>query len=264
MEIKDVSEKTRKEILEYIGGSASPWTAGGIAAFQIFDRQTGKKGSYPHGQAPCHNSVQHMSYEGIVVNAMKPAVSKKHKEFVLWVAQGSPYSYAVLNKDNEEQLLTRGMVIDVALCGRGGALWLCKAIRNLSEIPHVATVWKQLVDFGVDPLWAFVGGSILNAKGQPQSSTVHGGAFHYQKPKVLFDFVEILKKGEKNPTSNSALQHVTDRKTGYFEVVPNWGCLGYTTKRVPDGWGGYSEEKIPTNVGEYAQKIMQIAKEGKL
>ncbi len=263
MNIDDVDPTVDKEVRKYLSVAGTRWVRG-IAAYGIWRTKPlqGQKsayyGGYGTGAAPCHHYLRdiYSDVDFIMVAAMKAVVSKEHEDFVLWVCQQSPYAYAVLNRDNSDELLNNGMVIDGRLCGKGGALWLCKALRSLSERPDKAKNWKKLVDVGVEPLLAFCGASMLRADGGPETMGHHCSLFPYRGPKAVKTHLDHLRKGEKNTTQQAAMPSDYTTK--------DWGSMLGTPVQKPDGWGGYIQELEQAGPEEYAALLIKIDKDGKL
>jgi hypothetical protein len=79
----------------------------------------------------------------------------------LWLAQESPYSQYILNRDDKESLLNGGMILYCSYSGTDGLtdaqmLWICKVLRYAVEGSASIDAWKALYDGGVDPLLAIL------------------------------------------------------------------------------------------------------------
>lgn len=253
MKLENVSPAAEKKILAFLESGCVSWKSGNCA-YQLFNRETGTTEGYVDGGG-CHYYVENARHEGIVVNAMRPSLGETYRDLLLWIARESPYAYAVLNRDNEEEILNKGMVIDLALCGRGGALWLCKATRACVELKYVGDRFNVLLAEGVPPMWALAGAGIFDSRGTPVRYCQHGGLFCYGSPEALYKYVKEL--GPKNTTSIVAFKNRND-------IGEIWCTLNGKTERKPDGWGGYIEVAVTSGIGAYAELLKKIAKEGKL
>lgn len=247
----EISEKAQEEIQKWVKAYPEEWK-GGVCAFVLIDRETGAisdGSSIKHG--PCHYGIRCTTPRHIVVNAHKPTSQGAFREFTLWVARESPFAHGVLNKDNDDELFNHASVMDGGLVGKGGVLWLCKAWRHTHEEPWKLERWDMLRSEGLDGLQAFVGMDILNMEGKPHPGTTHCSLFGYEQPEALRKSYDRIKNAKSIDTFD-ACSFLWTRNRAY------WGSLKTKSKKVPDGWGGFTEVQIPCCAKEYAAALKEI------
>jgi hypothetical protein len=250
----EISEKAQKAIQEAVNAYPKAWNYH-VCAFVILNRKTGENVGGTKTGTVCHADVTYRAAdEAIVVNGHKAAWSTKNNiDYLRWCVLEAPFTHGILNRDNEKQLLGQASVIDTAIVGKGGALWLCKALRHFMEDTHKPKVWSKLRDQGLTGLQAFIGCDILTEEGGPSFGNTHVSLFSYSDPSKLREFYDELMKIEKNDTNNA-------NRGGYAygKKMENWGSLAGKVEKKPDGWGGFTEVKRPCDVKEYAAKLKEI------
>jgi len=247
--VTEISEKAQKKVQKAVEEYPKIWTHG-ICALQMFDRKSGEESGGGKTGYMCHAPLNHpVRNDLIVVNAHKYEWHQSNPEYLKWVARESPFSHGVLNKDNEKELFEHASVFDMETIGKGGCLWLGKAFRYFVEDTWKPGYWDKLREAGLDGLQAFIGASILDQEGAPMGYS-HVNLVGYQNPKDLRATYDRLKKIKDLKT--------TDAGIGMYAKYKNWGGLGFTVVRKPDGWGGYIEVKKPCDAKEYAEKLREI------
>jgi hypothetical protein len=251
----DLTPEVREKLQEILDTCPKSWrpTSNTPSYFGIYDKKKGEPQGKALGGSACHAALSYYCRNecSVVINGHHPGFMGTYPELTLWIARESPYSRAVLNKDNTDEILNRGSLIDVEEVGVGGALWLCKAWRHTIEDSWKPGFWNQLRAEGLDGLQAFIGADILDDGGLPYHGTTHVALFGYCNPTALRGFYEEIKKGEKNPTSQAARQkHEPNRF--------NWGSLAGKKVKMADGWGGFTEVQKPGDAKIYAQALKEI------
>lgn len=248
-------EATQKAVEEAVASYPAAWRSC-VCAFSLIKRATGDNIDR-YGEkngAVCHAGVGRLTEPTIVVNAHKRRWADKSQDFLLWVARESPFSHGILNRDNDKEILGKASVIDTELVGKGGALWLCKALRHFEEDVWKLDTWTKLREGGLNGLQAFIGSDILSKEGKPAGGNTHVSLYCYSSPKELRKFYdEVLKMG-KNTTNNA-------NRGGYdygANKEINWGSLAGKKERKPDGWGGFTEIDMPCPPEEYIAKLKEI------
>jgi hypothetical protein len=252
----NISAKAQEEIQKAVEAYPKKWTHG-ICAFGLFDPEKGIAAGCRNASSGdvCHASLVPWGGAGgfkdvIVVNAHKNTWQKDHPEYLLWAATDNPFKHGVLNRDNKDEILNHATVIDTREVGRGGALWVCKAIRHFTEDKWVIPTWEKLREYGLTGLQAFIGADILDSGGNPKPGATHTGLFGYNTPQKLRTvYDEILGIGK--------IENHTAVRTGVFNT-PSWGSLKGKTVKKPDGWGGFIEKQVPGDAKDYAQALKEI------
>lgn len=254
--ILPISQQARDKISEVISLYPKAWINPAPerpCAYSTVDRVTGsweRKGH--HKGSACHSGLWGVGFSEIVVNGHKDTVQGQFPEFIKWVANEAPFSNAVLNKDNDKEIVNQGAVIDTSLVGKGGVLWLCKAFRYAFEEPDCVRHWYSLRDGGLeDGLQAFIGASIVNKEGLPRPVRTHCSLFSYDTPeniKSFYDKVLTWKNEDSREVSMINLKYAAD----------NWGSLAFKEVSVSDGWGGFTVKKVPSDPKEYIEKLRTI------
>jgi hypothetical protein len=251
---KPISDVAKKKIDAAVAGYPERWLTG-VCAFQLIDRDTGELSDHSDTTSgPCHGGVNSAQETEILVNAHSPKKQGAYPEFSLWVARESPFAHGVLNKANDDEILRHAGVIDVEIVGKGGALWLCKAWRTTVEVPFKVKMWETLRKQGLNDFQAFIGATILLDTGQPQRTLGHSDLFAYVSPQKLRQYHDEILSVKKIPTSAAARYNWQEDYT----YKDTWGSMGYKTEKKPDGWGGFTEKKVPCDAKEYAAKLKEI------
>lgn len=260
--MQPVSEDVLKKIHKVLE-EEYPWSpdASWPSYFGTVDRETGKVRAAISINV-CHASVRRYTDDVIMINVHHPGFQGAYPEYTKWLAKEGPFSHGVLNKDNDAQILGKGIAIDVAAVGKGGALWLAKAMRYPIEAKWTPPLWLKLREQGLTGLEAFIGAAILDAEGKPKKQRGHCGVFAYGTPKELFDwYQEFSQPNLKNDTNNpsrpedgSSIRSYEDRK------IDCWGSVAFIEEKKSDGWGGYTVVKRPADPKDYCDKLKTIFK----
>src|SRR5690348_5002763 len=220
------------------------------------DLPEGAKLRSPSTGSVCHASLvpwgadPKKQKDVIVVNANNDRWQRDHKDFLLWAACESPFSHGVLNRKNKDEILNHATVLDTREIGRGGALWVCKAIRHFKEDTHVPKTWDLLMEHGLTGLQAFIGADILDSTGKPRPGQSHTGLFGYGTPSQLRKIYDEMLGIKEIRNSNA-------HRGGNFGAA-QWGSLKSRKVRKPDGWGGFTERDVPCDVKEYVAQLKEI------
>lgn len=254
MKMKDLPEALVKD---FENNFPDMWIGGGIAAGKLY-RNNGNLVT-THNGAACHIWVPNVLEDGFVINCATKHRSALNDEFVQWVCNGTPFSHGVVNR-HEESIITKGQIIDVSAVGRGGALWLCKAIRLCVEENWRLKRWKELKDAGVKPFLAFVLTSSFDSTGKANLTTTHPTLFLLSRDEKCFRKMmdEVLKGDRKEPISQGLIgvfDKSFSRKDWDNVTVGRWLSLDKKTVRVPDGWGGFIEKKVSITSDEFMKQI---------
>jgi hypothetical protein len=252
----EISEKALKTIEARVKSYPAHWSHG-VCALAIISREKGTETGPTTGYI-CHAPLNNIQDKGqIVVNAHKDKWQNLDggSDYMRWVARESPFSHGVINKDNDKEILNHASVIDTELVGNGGALWLGKAFRYFVEDTWKPGTWAKLRNEGLDGFQAFIGASILDANGDPMTYS-HVTLFGYTNPLTLRKVYDEMRTIGKIKGSNASCC------TGYGRGVPDvkhkWGSLKGKARRIPDGWGGYTEKMETGGVKEYAAQLKEI------
>lgn len=248
-----MTDEALKKAQELLAEYPDKWRSG-VACFNAVNKKTSVEAgkTYCNGAA-CHGGLTRIVPGHYVINAHKPNNQGKYPEFTKWVCQTSPFSHGIVNKDNEKEILSQGIIIDGDEVGSAGALWLCKALRYTVEDTFRIPVWSTLREAGLDPLQAFIGCSILDSTGAPQQGRTHCGLFRYDTPNNLYSFYQELLKEKKREGAGASRPDDWNYWTG-----KNWGNLGYKIVKKSDGWGGFTEVKEPADPTEFVEKLKMI------
>lgn len=250
----DVQEQISKAVYEY----PDLWK-GQVCAFQVIPLKKDVKVTRRDAASGdvCHAAVnQCPSQDVVVVNAHKSHWQNVNREFLLWATKESPFCHGVVNKDNDDELLNHAAVLDFNLIGKGGTLWVCKAVRHFEEDTFKLDFWNRLREQGLDGFQAFVGADILDPTGGARVGNTHVSLFHYTKPTQLRKWYDEIKNIGKIDTAVAS-------RGGYLYFdnpaeCPVWGSLKGKTEKVADGWGGFTEVVRPCDAKEYAMKLKEI------
>jgi hypothetical protein len=251
------TDKALESAHEVVMGYPKNWTGSRVCAYDAVDRTTGAREAVRYGRRNAHGDVCHAGltyYEKknvLVINAHKAEWQDTNPEYLKWCVTEAPYTHGVLNKDNLDELLGHGSIIDMGEIGQAGTLWICKAVRHFTEDTWVPETWEKLREQGLTGLQAFIGADILDAAGSPKGIT-HTGLIGYSTPanlRKVYDTLIHAKHKEGNQASHAF---------GYGAVGKVWGSLTGKTVRKPDGWGGYTEVKKPCDAKEYAAQLKEI------
>lgn len=261
MDVAPISEEAWKTIQERVEGFPGGWRPSSCTpcAFGFVDRRNGAA-SGPWSGAACHASLAYgirdvPNPKGgmIVVNSLQPSWGIKNPDLLFWLAREAPFSNGILNSDKDYEILNHAVVIDIAQTGQAGALWLCKAFRHFAEDTWKLDTWSLLREEGLTGLQAFIGADILTKEGNPNAHGSHVSLFCYGSPEGLRkDYDEIRSKTYL--AGNQAARGFG----GYYEGVKYWGGLKHKKRKIPDGWGGFTEVSSPCSVKEYASQLKEI------
>lgn len=238
-----------------VEGYPKKWTHG-ICAYTAILRDTGDEAKVRYDRGNANGDVCHagLSYydvnDPIVVNAHKKEWHKKNPEYVLWACKETPFAHAVINRDNDEQLLKHACAMDAGEMGLGGVLWMCKVIRHFTEDTHVPGFWDKLRNCGLDGLQAFIGADILDAAGGARHGCTHTSLFGYGTPKELRETYDKIR-------NTTQIDHMRVAKSHGYEGR-TWGSLKGKKVKKPDGWGGFIEKDAPCDPKEYAALLKEI------
>jgi hypothetical protein len=257
-------EKLPQKVLDAIKSYPAQWT-GGICAYAYVSRD-GQHTLYDDNHA-CHAGLSILSgnhwvkddkyLNSYVILACSDKYQGKHPEFVKWVCRESPYAYGVLNADNEDEILNHGVVVDSELVGQRGCLWLGKALRYCREDTWRPGLWETFVANGLDGLAAFIGCSMLTEAGRPSGGT-HNSLFVYRTPKEIHDWYKKFSKPAEKADDSDAAQ---GRMHG---AAPSWGELGFKIEKKSDGWGGFTEKRVPADPKNFCEVLDRICKKGEV
>lgn len=251
----DKTKEALEEAYKLLEGYPAKWTHG-VACWLSVSKETGKlRGTYGISGAACHNGVTGSSPKSYIINVHKPAYQGKYPDFTKWVCRESPFAHGIVNKDNEEQILNQGIIIDGDAVGRGGVLWLCKALRYTVEDTFRIKMWQQFIDGGLDGLQAFIGCSILTSTGGVQTLATHCGLFRYDHPNNIYAFYQELLKEKKRDNDDATRPAKYSNWSGQ-----DWGTLKFKKVKKPDGWGGFIEKEEPADPEEFINKLKMIFK----
>lgn len=249
--MKELSEAVKKKVEASVRSYPARWT-GGVCAFEIF-RKDGRDLDQAWWSSPnngaCHAGITSVDKPCIVVNGHKATWKKENPEFLLWCVRESPFSHGVINRENEDEILNHASVFDTEIIGKGGALWVCKAIRHFREDTWKLKTWNQLREYGLNGFQAFIGADILGPDGKPSGRT-HVGLFGYNSPTKLREVYDEIRGLDKITTNHAAREGKWD--------TPLWGSLAGKKEKKADGWGGYIEIDVPCDAKEYAAKLKEI------
>lgn len=252
----EISDKAREEIQKAVLRYPNHWTSDRhpyFCAFGVINKETGEWRLNPTKGSACHAALHTVALgPSVVVNAHDPDYQGKHPEFVLWACRESPFAHGVLNKDNEDELLNHASVFDAEEIGRGGCLWLGKALRYCVEDTFRLPFWYKLREQGLDGFQAFVGCSIIDEAGRPLNWTSHNSLFSYGSPESLRENYDEIKNIRRINDSIAARQ---GKNVG---GLVNWGSLKSKKEKRSDGWGGFTEVEVPCDAKEYASKLREI------
>jgi hypothetical protein len=249
-----LSPEVEKAVAEAVKSYPAKWT-GGVCGFTVIDKKNGSiNRNSSRSNGACHAGITYLNDKDgyIVVNSHKAAWQKKNKDFLLWCAQGTPFAEGVLNRDDEKELLNHAMVLDTSIIGKGGVLWVCKAVRHFVEDIHKLDTWTKLRENGLDELQAFIGADILTSTGDPNYANTHVSLFRYTSPTNLrkdYDEVRNLKRIDSAQANRGGY-------TGGERV--NWGTMSFMTLKKKDGWGGFTEIRKPADPKDYVAKLKEI------
>lgn len=251
------SDKALESAHKVVMGYPKNWTGRLVCAYDAVDRETGQPIHVKYGRGNAKGDVCHagLSYfdkkDALVINAHRDDWQKKHPEYLKWCITEAPYTHGVLNKDDLDEVLGHGAILDMGEIGQAGVLWVCKAVRHFTEDVYVPETWENLREQGLTGLQAFIGADILDITGVPKCLT-HTGLVSYSTPANLRKVYDELRTA-KCKEGNQAAQGF-----GYGGVGKVWGSLAGKTVRKPDGWGGYTEVKKPCGAKEYAAQLKEI------
>lgn len=198
------------------------------------------EGAEPFLAMTCHSKVR----------AKYAACTPEACDFLVrWMANESPFSEFILNRDDDKSLTEGGVIL---LCGPGGlnlqqAMWVFKVLRFVTEGANAPDTFMKLVQGGVDGMLAvYVASHIRSLKGAtfgytgPYGHMSVVGSGGYNEADVIGMFQRNL-----NPTpNNTASVFIMDKdkipprfnvpKT--YEPIVRDFCKPF---QKPDGWGGF-------------------------
>lgn len=264
----EISEKAQKVLDDLLKTAPDKWERR-ICAGACVNRKTGELSGYGQGASLvgdiCHYWTSGAGDTEIVFNTTKNIESEVQRAFAEWVVQDSPFAHGVLNRDNLDQIYHGGMVIDCSIVGEGGAFWLCKAMRYIYENSYRVDMFGRLIAKGVPPKAAFFVCSSYGTYGGQDKVAISQDHVLVQTniTKELFikayrvDKVVEPVRGRETATALGA-----GPLTGCQE---NWlGFGGTRVERTPDGWGGFTEKKVPANEKESIINLLAFLKENGL
>lgn len=247
-----MDEKLKKIVQDLVDSYPAAWTHS-ICAYDAYTKDGAKnfnRGS-KNGDV-CHAGLNYLQEPSIVVNAHRPDWYKKNPEFAKWVITDCPFSHGVLNRENDREWQNHAAVLDTELIGKGGALWVCKAMRHFVEDTHKPAIWDKLRNEGLDGLQAFIGADIIDMHGNPLLNNTHVSLFRYDTPSNLRKWYDAIRKKDKITSSDA-------NQGGYvYYDGKTWGALGFKIERKKDGWGGFIEKQVPCEAKEFAAKLKEI------
>jgi hypothetical protein len=250
-----LSPRTEAAVKAAVAAYPERWTHG-ICAFTMYDPELGDDANVRNAQTGdvCHAGLtpwgDRKGKDVIVINAHKASWQKKHREYLLWCCKEAPFTHGVLNRDNDDELLNHACVMDTRDIGRGGALWLCKAVRHFTEDAHVINTWEKLREHGLNGLQAFIGADILNEEGTPKPHTTHTGLYGYTDPAGLRKWYDEIRR-------KKCIREYNVAESGQYGAA-RWGSLKGKKVKKPDGWGGFLEKFVPCEAKEYAAQLKEI------
>lgn len=177
------------------------------------------------------------------------AKQESSDRLIRWLANESPFSEFVLNRDDDESLVKGGMVL---LCGPGGlnnaqALWMCKVSRFTTEGNKAADVFADLVNGGVDGMLAVYVASYIRgeSKGgytftglEGHSTVISGG---YGKDAHGADVVGMMNRKLNFKPISTMTVFETPKLDNRAKALkdPVLRIQGFTKAVAKDdGWGG--------------------------
>lgn len=247
-----MKDEIKKLVEQLVDEYPAQWTHG-VCAYDAYDKETGEnfgRGSR-HGDV-CHAGLNYIKTPNVVVNAHRADWYRKHPEFAKWVITECPFSHGILNRENDKEWQNHAAVLDTGLIGKGGALWVCKAMRHFVEDTWKPGVWDKLRNEGLNGLQAFIGADIIDGQGAPLLSNSHVSLFRYDRPSVLREWYDEIRE-KKKITGDNANKGQYVRYDGYA-----WGALGFKIEKKKDGWGGFIEKRVPCEVKKFAHELKEI------
>jgi hypothetical protein len=222
------------------------------------------------GGRVCHGFMQIGSYYKpspvLFFNTMKSNFYLKQdhvaiREFCKWMKKLSPVRKFILN-ETVDSMFHGGIIIDCTNCPSNVLLWICKIFRCAYEDTWRIPLWYELSKRGVHPMLALVTSQCVTNKLLLQSHQTHNSCMHPPTKTTIGSlFVDHLPLNTENPFD-----------CGY-ETSSVFGGYGYNsasllpvnktgrTKKVADGWGGYSTVSVPANVDTLAEDLKELQKE---
>lgn len=247
-----ISKAAQEAIDKLVAEYPDKWR-GMVCAFGVFDRESGERIAGGVTGTVCHADLNYLNRapknRGICVDAHKH--HHTNKEYALWANREAPFTNAVLNKDDEQQILRQAAVIDIEPIGHGGCLWLCKVNRRFTEDTFKLDYWNKLREQGLDGLQAFIGSDLLDQTGALQSHCTHVSLFGAKTPAEV-------RKDYDDARGWVRLDNAQVNRPGGYAREHNWGGLKHKTIKKPDGWGGFVEMKQPCDVKTYANILREI------
>lgn len=213
----------------------------------------------------------------LVLSCHKKGSAKQESSdrLIRWLANESPFSEFVLNRDDDESLVKGGLIL---FCGPGGlnqaqALWMCKVSRFTTEGNKAADVFAELVNGGVDGMMAifvasYIRGEARGGKGYTFTgleghSTVLGGMYGDEGASLLG---MVNRKLNMKPISTST---VFEKMAGPAKIVGDpvkkMQKLVQPTQK-DDGWGGKVDsnevgvELLVQNVKEWEREVQVLVR----
>lgn len=202
-------------------------------------------------------------------HSFKKDVFEAYTRFII---QESPFSKAILNRDNLDQCRNQGVIIDTEHYGTAVTILICKLLRVFIEDTYRAGVWYDLTMKGVHPMLALVVSQCvdqnLNVMGRSHGATILPPANEKEIPKIFVEEIPEAKKMDTGWEGTSVLGLTGVASYDYSKttyVYTYHGPLpvkqaGLKKEKVPDGWGGYIEKVVGTTIDTLAADLIKFQK----
>lgn len=207
----------------------------------------------------CHSKVR-----------SKNVCSAEASDFLVrWMANDSPFSQFILNRDDTDSLTEGGVVL---LCGPDGlnisqAYWVCKVLRFTTEGAKAAETFMTLVQGGVDPMLAVlvashirtIKGATFGYTGLHGHSTVFGQDYCYRTGDYTtsVDIVGLVSRSlNDKPTSTSTVFSAPKKSKVKAVIDPTAKIKGFCKPyKKDDGWGG-KVEGVGADATELVKRVL--------
>lgn len=241
---------------------------------EIYPRAGGVKAIWYHTNHICHSGIKGYS-EGFLFNYIRVPTPHKeyeaaHRAFFAWLCSDDmPYSQHIANRDDVEEVTTRGFFIDYSVSKPTHAYWLCKAGRTSQESPHKLNMWYKFVEEGVDKMLALYLVSVF----QPAPASADSLLFYAGDHSTIFH-AYFDEDGMKRLLSRTPRKLGKDNFNGdeiFFQ--PRKGVLYDPDKseaherfrhlevasESDDGWGGKIVNKKSVTVADVIEEAKSLA-----